>query len=229
MRTRGAWQRVPGAAGVWCPRLCECGAGRGVVWLGAGRSVGSLGPGGACLPVGCVRADLLGSAWASGVRVGLCLRGPCELCGGLGTGRQVRAVRGRGCPWAGGGAQGQGQPGRGARAWATGVTGLTATGLRAVGCARTLLLPTVCVVPVDSGAWGRGLLSQPRGPASFPLPAPPRPLAGPRFPLNLLLRDTRPSAASSPTASDPGCRGLGEAAHCLRCGGVGAGWAEGSD
>lgn len=65
----------------------------------------------------CVLADLLGSAWASGVRVGLCLRGPCELCGraehrAAAAGRAGTAVPvGAGA----GAAQGQGQPGRARR------------------------------------------------------------------------------------------------------------------
>lgn len=195
----GLWGSLGAGGSLSTCGMCPCGS--------AGVRVGQWGPGGAVSP-GTLRAMRRAEHRAAGA-------------GRAGT--AVPVVGGGG----GGAAQGQGQPGRGVRAWATGVTGLTATGLRAVGCARILLLPTVCVVPVDSGVWGRGLLSQPRGPASLPLPAPPRPLAGPRFPLNLLLRDPRPSAASSPTASDPGCRGRGEAAHCLRCGGVGAGWAGG--
>lgn len=145
--------------GVWL------GAGRSVV--GAGRSVGSLGVRWSRVPVRCVREDLLESASAGGFRVGPYVRGPC---GGLGTGRQVLAVPGpTGGPVGGAGA--------GSRAaWTlrarTDVRGLMTTGSPAVGCARILFLPMVCVVPVDSGVCGQGRLSQPQGPASFPLPVP---------------------------------------------------------
>ena len=160
--------------GVWL------GAGRPVV--GAGRSVGSLGVRWSRVPVRCVREDLLESAWAGGFRVGPYVRGPC---GGLGTGRQVLAVPGpTGVPVGGAGA--------GSRAaWTlrarTDVRGLMTTSSPAVGCARIPFLPMVCVVPVDSGVCGQGRLSQPQGPASFPLPVPSQSSSSPSvFPLNLL-------------------------------------------
>ena len=144
-----------------------CGWVRGGPWLGAKRSMGSLGVGWSRVPVRCVREDLLESAWADGFRVGPCVRGPC---GGLGTGRQVLAVPGRtGVPVGGAGA--------GSRAaWTlcarTDVPSLMTTSSPAVGCARILVLPMVCVVPVDTGVCGQGRLSQRQGPASFPLPVP---------------------------------------------------------
>ena len=62
---------------------------RGGPWLGARRSVGSLGVGWSRIPVRCVREDLLESAWAGGFRVGPCVRGPCGGPGhwAAGTGR----------------------------------------------------------------------------------------------------------------------------------------------
>lgn len=138
--------------------LCLCGS--------SGTCVDHWGPDGAMSP-GTVRAVRRTGHRAAGA-------------GRAGT-RQGQA----GCPRARQ-VRGQGQLGSRSEAAGRCMLGPSATGSHAIGGSHLLFLQTMCVVPADSGVWGRG-------PRSAPSQYPPLAPAFPMFPLNLLPGDSAPT------------------------------------